>query len=269
MDTTREISTPHAVVLVGFCAATVLLIPMERFVFGAVIWLATLLLTMKDPDPVLRRKMTVLLGTVAVLAAAPIHTGRDTTHFFTLGTPFLVVVLLPSIVLNRTDAGVIDWRFRPRQFQWMDIIYVGISIPLAWGVIQLYFFTINPELSTNWPMPTDYSEEAKWRLIIGINCVGIWDELFFMTTVYGLMRSLFPPVIAIVGQAIVYTSVLYDMAFTGIGPIVVYLFALTQGVMYEKSRCLLYVLIVHLIVDAFLVIAILQYFYPDRGIHWF
>ena len=54
------------------------------------------------------------------------------------------------------------------------------------------------------------------------------------------------------------------MAFTGVGPIVVYAFALTQGAMYERSRCLLYVLIVHLIVDAFLVFAILQYHYPDH-----
>jgi len=48
--------------------------------------------------------------------------------------------------------------------------------------------------------------------------------------------------------------------------VIVYLFALTQGVMYEKSRRLLYVLIVHLIIDAFLVLAILQYYYPDHSL---
>jgi hypothetical protein len=39
--------------------------------------------------------------------------------------------------------------------------------------------------------------------------------------------------------------------------------------MYERSRCLLYVLIVHLIVDAFLVAAILQYHYPGLALRWF
>jgi len=42
----------------------------------------------------------------------------------------------------------------------------------------------------------------------------------------------------------------------------VYLFALIQGVMYERARTLLYVLVVHLIVDAFLVAAILRYYFP-------
>ena len=71
------------------------------------------------------------------------------------------------------------------------------------------------------------------------------------------------------GQAVVYTSVLYHMAFTGAGIYIVYIFALTQGAMYERSRVLLWVLIVHLIVDVFLVIAILQHYYPDRGLMLF
>jgi hypothetical protein len=49
----------------------------------------------------------------------------------------------------------------------------------------------------------------------------------------------------------------------------VFLFALTQGFMYEKSRGLLYVLLVHIIVDAFLVMAIMQYHYPGRPLQWF
>ncbi len=67
----------------------------------------------------------------------------------------------------------------------------------------------------------------------------------------------------------IYTSVLHKMAFTGHGTWIVYLFALTQGVMYEKSRVLLYVLIVHLIVDVFLVLAILQYHYPTHSLRLF
>jgi hypothetical protein len=70
-------------------------------------------------------------------------------------------------------------------------------------------------------------------------------------------------------QAVVYASVLYTMAFTGIGPLVIYLFALTQGAMYEGSRSLLWVLIVHLVVDLFLVAAILHFYYPDMRVPGF
>ena len=108
-------------------------------------------------------------------------------------------------------------------------------------------------------------ETGVRRLVAGINCVGIWDELFFVNTVYGLLRGVFPARIANPAQAVVYTSVLYDMAFTGHGVWIVYLFALTQGLMYEKSRVLLWVLIVHLIVDLWLVLAIVQWHYPGHS----
>jgi membrane protease YdiL (CAAX protease family) len=100
------------------------------------------------------------------------------------------------------------------------------------------------------------------RFITGINCVGIWDELFFINTVYAVLRSLYPARAANLAQAVVYTSVLTDMAFIGAGPPIVFVFALIQGVMYERARTLLYVLVVHLIVDAFLVAAVLHYHFP-------
>jgi membrane protease YdiL (CAAX protease family) len=115
-------------------------------------------------------------------------------------------------------------------------------------------------------MPPEPTTDALRRLFIGINAVGIWDELFFINTVYVLLRRLFPARLAIPAQAVVYTSVLYDMAFTGWGIVIVYLFALTQGAMYERSGILLWVLIVHLIVDYFLVLAILQYHYPGQSL---
>jgi hypothetical protein len=64
-------------------------------------------------------------------------------------------------------------------------------------------------------------------------------------------------------QAVLYTAVLFDMAFAGIGPLLVYLFALTQGSMFEESENLLYVLVVHLIVDYFLYWEIVTGHYPS------
>jgi len=147
----------------------------------------------------------------------------------------------------------------------MELFYVALSVPLAWGVIYLYFFVVNPELPTHWVLPPVESAEETARFIVGINCVGIWDELFFINTSYAILRSLFPARRANAVQAVLYAAVLYDMAFTGIGPFVVYAFALTQGIMYERSRVLLYVLAVHVIVDVFLVAAVLGYYYPG---HW-
>jgi len=248
--------------LVAFCASGALLIPLESYVGGGILWLAGAVLTFREPDLAFRRRMGVLLATVAVLAAAPIHTDTSPRHFIALGIPFLLVILGPALILSRTDPGVIRYRFCPKRFRWLDIFYLVISIPLAWMAFELYFKVINPDVPTHWALPLVPESGANWRLFAGINGIGIWDEFFFVNTVFVILRSLFPLRLANAAQAVIYTAVLYDMAFTGIGPVLVYLFALTQGFMFEDSENLLYVLVVHVIVDVFLLSAIFNHAYP-------
>ena len=229
---------------------------------GALAWLISAYYAWSTKDRKMRRNFSLLLGCVAVLSFAPINTDLSTEHFIKIGTAFLIVVLGPYLYMKLKAPGEVDWGFWPRGFSKRDTIYTIISIPLAWGIIWLYFFHLTPDLATNWPMPAERDPDMVRRLVIGINCVGIWDELFFINTVFVLLRGIYPLWMANLGQAVVYTSVLYTMAFTGWGPVIVYLFALTQGIMYERSGVLIYVLVVHLIVDVFLVLAILHYYYP-------
>ncbi len=244
--------------------ATVFLIPLHWHIAGGIAWVACLVLTLRDPEGKLRRRLAVILGTVAILAATDINTSTSDRNFLQLGIPFFLVILLPAIALRWTDPGVIRYRMLPRNWRWADIIYTVISIPLAWLVLEFYWW-VNPELYQNWALPPEPDREEINRLFIGINAVGIWDELFFVNTVFAVLRSLFPYLVANAVQAVIYTSVLYDMAFDGIGPLIVYAFAWTQGSMFEKSEGLIWVLIVHLIVDFFLIAAIVSSYYPDYG----
>jgi hypothetical protein len=252
------------IALICFCGATVLLVPLAWYVPGFILWAVSVFCTIRHPDPRLRRNLGTLLACIAILAFAPINTGLDLPHMATLAVCFASVIALPVLVMRRLAPGELKWRFWPVHFSMRDVIYTVMSIPLAWGVIELYFFHLNPGLASHWVLPVSYNTDRVHRLIAGINCVGIWDELFFVNTVYGLLRGVFPARIANPAQAVVYTSVLYDMAFTGHGVWIVFGFALTQGLMYEKSRVLLWVLVVHLIVDLFLVLAILQWHYPGH-----
>ncbi len=218
-----------------------------------------------------RRNLLIIAACVGLLSVTPINTDLSDRHFLTLGIPFFAVVAGPFVLLKLmgVDPG---WRFFPRRWAWSeirrDVFYTIISVPLAWAVIGIYFHWLTPDLAMNWPMPQPEDPSITQKLIVGINSVGIWDELFFINTVYVLMRGVFSPRIAIPAQAVIYTAILWDMAFRGWGPVIVYGFALTQGIMYEKSGTLLWVLIVHLIVDFFLVVAILNYHYPVAHATW-
>ena len=256
--------------LVLFCISVPTLIPLDLWTVGVPAWIVALAIVLRDPDPAYRRRLSVLLGSIAILAFAPIETDTSNRGFLVLGGFFLAAILFPALALRRSDPHVIDFRIRPHRFRWLDVLYVTISVPLAYFLIRWYFFDVNPYMPEQWYLPPEYDSVEVWRLVIGLNFVGIWDELFFVNICFAVLRTVHRFWIANLAQAVIYTAVLYDMAFIGIGPFIVYVFALTQGSMYEESKCLLWVLIVHLIVDAILLETIIAHYYPGHGsFHWF
>lgn len=250
-------------ILIGL--TTVLAIPLHRHIAGAIAGFGALAIILRDPLPAVRRRLGVLLGCVAILAATDINTSTDPLNFLQVGIPFALVILLPALILGRTDPGVIRYRFWPRVRRPADVIYTVLSVPLAWAVLQIYWW-LTPTLHLQWTLTPGAADSGEIRrLFLGINLVGIWDELFFVNTAFAILRSLFHFRAANALQAVIYTSVLFDMAFVGAGPVIVFLFAWTQGSMFEKSEGLVWVLAVHLIVDYFLVAAILEHYYPGIG----
>jgi hypothetical protein len=259
-----QLSPVRVVMLGAFVAGVVFLIAVPWLLGGLLSVLLTGILIYRDPSLALRRRLGVLLGCVVVLGCCDINTSTTVSNFLAVGIPFGLVVLLPALLLRRTDPGVIRFRFWPERWRRADVLYTLLSVPLAWVVLKGYW-AVNPDLFTHWVLPAEMDEGEIRRLFLGINMVGIWDELFFVNTAFAILRSLFRFPVANAVQAVVYTAVLYDMAFTGIGPLVIYAFAWTQGAMFEKSESLLWVLLVHLIVDYFLVAAIVGSYYPGIG----
>ncbi len=143
--------------------------------------------------------------------------------------------MILALILGRTDPGVIRYRFRPRTWRRADAIYTIQSVPLAWGILYFYW-RVNPELYLQWSLPPVADDGEIKRLFIGINLVGVWDELFFVNTVFAVLRSLFRFRVANALQAVVYTAVLFDMAFVGIGPFIVYALAWTQGSSSRRAK---------------------------------
>lgn len=262
--------TPRRIVLLcAYGASVILLIPADLWIAGSLAFLLCASLVATDPEPKLRLRLGVLLLCVAILAICDINPGLSNRNFLQVGIPFGLVILLPGLCAHYFDKGVLSYRLWPQHWERRELLYILISIPLAWLVLQVYGWgnraIFQDELFRHWHLSADPDKNEIRRLFLGINAVGIWDELFFVSTSFALLRSLFRYHVANAVQAILYTAVLYDMAFTGCGIVIVYLFAWTQGSMFERSRALVGVLIVHLIVDFFLVASIVNHYYPDYG----
>jgi membrane protease YdiL (CAAX protease family) len=137
------------------------------------------------------------------------------------------------------------WRTGRRwtRTQWLYLIGVIVA---GWLILPFYFITSG--VYTNWPTVTTPDEIA--RLFVGVNAVGTWDELFFICTVFALLRRHFPTWQANLLQTIVFVSFLWELGYQSWGPLLTIPFALIQGYTFKLTKSLTYVLVVHLIFDA-------------------
>ncbi len=248
--------------LTAFCAAVILWIPLEWTFPGIASNLLGVYFAWKTGDRAFLRRMSVLLGCVALLGWANINTSTHLSNIIALGPLFLAVILLPPFLLRKSDPDLFSFQFFPKRISKIELAYTALAGPLAWLVFWVYFNFLSPMVPFNWHLSNLPDSEELSKLFIGVNAVGIWDELFFINTSFVILRSLFRFWPANIAQSVLYSAVLYDMAFRGWGLVFVPFLAITQGIMFERSKALVYVLAVHLIVDYFLYRAILNAHYP-------
>ena len=255
------------ITLSSLLVTAALWIALDAWLWGAP-FAVVFLLALTRETPYRSKRYLALAVPLLLLALTPISTDTSPRGFALLGASFTLALLLPTLILWRERPRPITFAFWPKRPRPLDIIYTLLAVPLAWGAFQLYFGVLSPQVPFNWELPPAPDNAELVRLFIGINLVGVWDELFFISVGYAVLRQLFGPRTANLAQAVIYTTVLWTMAFRGVGPIFVYLFALTQGVMFERSKVLLWVLVAHLIVDYFLFQAVVTAYYPDFSVWW-
>lgn len=137
--------------------------------------------------------------------------------------------------------------------------YLLLVVVLAYLILPVYF--IGTDAYLNWPAISAPDELA--RLFVGVNAVGIWDELFFICVVFGLLRRHFPMWQANLLQAIVFVSFLWELGYRGVGPLMTFPFALLQGFIFTKTKSLTYVVCVHLIFDLFVFLVLVHGHNPE------
>ena len=157
--------------------------------------------------------------------------------------------------------AITRWGFKDRaiRFPWKGgrwskrmWTYIVIVVLAAYLILPFYFLTSG--VYRNWPAVEEWDMIA--RLFMGVNAVGLWDELFFICTAYTLLLRHFRPWLANILQAGIFVSFLWELGYQSWGPLLTIPFALVQGAIFSWTKNLLYVVTVHLLFDAvvFLVI---------------
>ncbi len=187
------------------------------------------------------------LGLIGTISLAPDLTWAN---FVRMGSVLIVAVVVPYVVDRFVfKRHVVRFPINTgRRWTTAERWYVVIVVGLAWLIMPFYF--INSGTYLNWPSVSEPSEII--RLFLGVNAVGLWDELFFICTVFALLRRHFRLWQANILQAIIFVSFLWELGYTSWGPFLTTPFALIQGYLFNRTRSLPYVLCTHLIFDCVL-----------------
>lgn len=215
-------------------------------------------------------KTTVLLAwLVVVLFFTRIDGDTSDGHVLELAINLgLGVLLVPALLAKYWLREPLDYSWFKGRWSLKMWLWLPLGFVLAFGFMWLYFNVLTPTLHHSWPLPLEGDRtEAMWRLFWGCNFVGIWDELAFINFVFVLVHRHFRFGEANFAQAFFFTSFLHEMAFVGWGPVVIFLFALIQGLTYKKTSSLFYIVILHLMIDSILFYMIANRWYPGWGWH--
>lgn len=198
--------------------------------------------------PSLVRDLSLIALGLLIVSVIDLAAELDNLAFLRFTLALGGAVAVPYVVsrfVYRDYAIRFPWRGGGRwtTFQWSWLVAVLI---LGWLILPFYFITSGVYM--NWPVVN--TPELIARLFVGVGAVGIWDELFFICTVFTLLRRHFPDWQANLLQAIVFVSFLWELGYQAWGPLLTIPFALVQAYIFKRTRSLTYVVTVHLLFDA-------------------
>ncbi|MBP2436262.1 type II CAAX prenyl endopeptidase Rce1 family protein [Microbacterium amylolyticum] len=198
--------------------------------------------------PSLLRDLSLIAAGLVCASSIPLAAKLDDLSMLLFTLALGGAVAVPYVVsrfLYRDRAIAFPWsgggRWSAWQWAWLAAVIV-----LGWLILPFYFITSGAYM--NWPVVDDANLIA--RLFVGVGAVGIWDELFFICTVFVLLRRHMAFITANVLQATVFVSFLWELGYREWAPVFTIPFALLQAIIFIKTKSLAYVVTVHLLFDA-------------------
>ena len=202
------------------------------------------------------RHLALVAAGMVIISLVPLNADLSITHMTLMGGALALAVLVPWLVSRYAyRENIIRFPVNTgRKWPLSAKLYLIGVVALGYFVLPVYL--ISTGVYQNWP---DASDPAIfWKLFLGVNAVGIWDELFFICTTFALLRRHFPDWLANILQAVVFSSFLWEIGYMAWGPLLTFPFALLQGYTFKLTKSFTYVVSVHLLFDFVLFLALVH-----------
>ncbi len=220
-------------------------------VLGASLIVAVLL------DRALFKDLALIATGLLIISLVPLNADLSIGHMLQMGAALALAVIVPFAISR--------WVLKEKVIRFPVLTGKRWSLPaklylpgvVLLGYLVLPFYLIATGVYQNWPDATA-DPTVFWRLFVGVNSVGIWDELFFVCTAFVLLRRHFPTWLANVLQAVIFSSFLWEIGYRSWGPLLTFPFAMLQGYTFSLTKSLSYVVSVHLLFDLVLFLALVH-----------
>lgn len=197
----------------------------------------------------------ILLLVLALLIFTPINTSIDPFHFIYMSTTLGLAIAIPYLVYKNNKSARINFHFKlDSGWDRNKYLYILLGAVVGYLLFPFYFTTTGAHL--NWPGPSDPT--GIFLLFLGTNALGIWDELFFVNTLLGIFRRYMGFWQANFLQSIFWTIFLFELGFVGWILPIIFFFAMLQGYTFKLFHSLGFLIAIHLTIDFFLFLAILD-----------
>jgi membrane protease YdiL (CAAX protease family) len=207
------------------------------------------------------KHIVLIYISLGLLGATRITTDISYSHMFEMGVTLGLAVLIPYIVSKYIYKDIlVQFKFsHGRKWYRKEMLYIALTAVIAYALLPFYLQNTGAYL--NWTVDPGFSNIL--RLFVGTNALGIWDELFFVSTVLGILRGYLSFSWANILQATLFTAFLYELGFTGWGFVMIFIFALIQGYIFKQTESLFYVITIHLTLDFILFLALINAHHPS------
>ena len=198
-------------------------------------------------DRALFRDLLLIAVGLLIISTISVEANISYPNMALMGVVLSAAVAVPYLISRRAFGDRQVWFPIKTGQRWTTLerwYLVGVLL-LGYLILPSYFIRSGAYL--NWPSIS--APDELGRLFVGVGFVGIWDELFFICTVFALFRRHFSFWTANLLQMVIFVSFLWELGYRSWGPLLTIPFALLQGYTFSITKSLTYVVCVHLLFD--------------------
>jgi len=254
-----KLKAPEIGAIILLCGAAIVLIGLQLWWGWALLALSVLALLGCEEQ--FRKDIVLLNISLIILAMTKINTDISYAHIIEMAIPLGLAVAIPYCISRFVYKDhLVRFRFHHgRSWYKTEILYIFVTLIVSYFLLPFYLKNTGAYL--NWMVEPGTSPLI--RFFLGTNALGLWDELFFISTVLGILRRFLSFFWANIVQAVLFTSFLYELGFIGWGVLMIFAFAIIQGYVFRKTDSLFYVITIHLSIDLILFLALLEAHHPE------